>query len=67
MLDGQIDGVSFDPSSVRRTFQRIRRLAEQTPLVYLPAQGPDAAKRLENKIPALDSPRSKAAVMPALL
>ncbi len=53
MLDQQIDGVSLDPQSLRRTLQRIRRLAEQTPLVYLPSHDPESAKRLAIKIASI--------------
>jgi N-acyl homoserine lactone hydrolase len=53
MLDQQIDGVSLDAQSSRRTVQRIRQLAEQMPLVYLPSHDPEAAERLENKIAAI--------------
>ena len=57
MLDQQVDGVSPDAQSARRTLQRIRQLAQQTPLVYLPSHDPASAKRLENKTVALAGQR----------
>ncbi len=56
MLDQQIDGVSLDTPSARRTLQRIRQLAEQTPLVYLPSHDPESATRLEHKTVAIARP-----------
>lgn len=57
MLDQQLDGVSLDALSAHRTVQRIRQLAEQIPLVYLPSHDPESAQRLENKAVALPQPR----------
>ncbi len=65
MLDQRIDGVSLDAQSARRTLQRIRQLAEQTPLVYLPSHDPDSAKRLDHKTVAIAWPRVEAVAMPA--
>ncbi len=56
MLDQKIDGVSLDASSARHTLQRTRRLAEQTPLVYLPSHDPESVRRLEYKTPAIIHP-----------
>ena len=56
MLDQQIDGVSLDAQAARHTLQRIRQLAEQTPLVYLPSHDPAAAERLANKTVAVARP-----------
>jgi N-acyl homoserine lactone hydrolase len=67
MLDQQVDGVSFDTQSARRTVQRIRQLAEQTPLIYLPAHDPDAVKRLANKTVALVGQRVEPVVVPAMI
>lgn len=53
MLAQHIDGVSLDASASRRTLQRIRQLAEQVPLVYLPSHDPESAMRLENQTVAI--------------
>ena len=53
MLDQQIDGVSLDAQASRRTLQRIRQLAEQRSIVYLPSHDPEAARRLEYKTMAI--------------
>ena len=56
MLDQQIDGVSLDAHAARRTLRRIKTLANQTPLIYLPSHDPESAKRLENKTTAIIHP-----------
>ncbi len=53
MLAQQIDGVSLDATSSRRTLQRIRQLAEQMPLVYLPSHDPESVMRLKNQTLAI--------------
>jgi len=47
MLDGVIDGVSADVGAARQTLLRIKQLAREQPLVYLPSHDPAAAARLE--------------------
>lgn len=64
MLDRQIDGVSLDPQSARRTLQRIRQLAEKTPLVYLPSHDPESAKRLANKTVSMARSTARAMEIP---
>ena len=46
MLEGAVDGVAPDEDAARDTLRRIRALARQEPLVYLPTHDPEAAKRL---------------------
>jgi N-acyl homoserine lactone hydrolase len=46
MLEGAVDGVAPDEAAARDTLRRIRALAQQEPLVYLPAHDPASAKRL---------------------
>lgn len=47
MIDQAIDGVAPDERAARETLHRIRELARERPLVYLPSHDPDAATRLE--------------------
>lgn len=54
MLVGQVDGVSSDEEAARDTLRRIRLLAEQEPLIYLPAHDPGSAVRLRTKRIVLD-------------
>ncbi len=65
MLDQQIDGVSLDAASARRTLQRIRQLADQMPLVYLPSHDPESAMRLEQQTSAIDQPNARTAGVPS--
>jgi N-acyl homoserine lactone hydrolase len=46
MLEGHVDGVAPDEAAARDTLRRIRELAQQEPLVYLPAHDPGSAERL---------------------
>lgn len=46
LLDGKIDGVSPNPEISRQTLLRIRELARQQPLVYLPTHDGDCESRL---------------------
>ena len=46
MLEGAVDGVAPDEDAARDTLRRIRALAWQEPLVYLPTHDPEAAERL---------------------
>jgi N-acyl homoserine lactone hydrolase len=46
MLDGVADGVSPDPAQARTSLDRIRRLTEQRPTVYLPSHDPESQARL---------------------
>jgi glyoxylase-like metal-dependent hydrolase (beta-lactamase superfamily II) len=52
MLRGAVDGVAPDPEQARETLARIRRLAEDEPVVYLPAHDPETADRLAARRPA---------------
>jgi glyoxylase-like metal-dependent hydrolase (beta-lactamase superfamily II) len=52
MLRGAVDGVAPDPEQAHETLVRIRRLAEEKPVVYLPAHDPEAADRLATRRPA---------------
>ena len=49
MLEEQVDGVAPDEATARDTLHRIRRFAQQDPLVYLPAHDPMSADRLVAK------------------
>jgi N-acyl homoserine lactone hydrolase len=51
MLEGAIDGVAPDEQAARETLRRIRALAGERPLVYLPSHDPEARQRLEKKQP----------------
>jgi glyoxylase-like metal-dependent hydrolase (beta-lactamase superfamily II) len=66
MLDQKIDGVSLDAQSSQRTLHRIRQLAEQTPLVYVPSHDPESAQRLANKTTAIVHSTAQALAMPVL-
>jgi len=46
MLRGAVDGVSPDDAAAKGTLERIRRLAERSPTVYLPSHDPDSGARL---------------------
>jgi N-acyl homoserine lactone hydrolase len=47
MVDQAIDGVAPDERAARETLRRIRELARERPLVYLPSHDPEAAARLD--------------------
>ena len=49
MLDQQIDGVSLNGKTARRTLRRIRKFAQENPTVYLPSHDPQSAVRLEDR------------------
>jgi glyoxylase-like metal-dependent hydrolase (beta-lactamase superfamily II) len=49
MVEQRVDGVAPDEAAARDTLRRIRALAQQEPLVYLPAHDPAAADRLRAK------------------
>ncbi|HEX8742539.1 MAG TPA: N-acyl homoserine lactonase family protein [Thermoleophilaceae bacterium] len=51
MVEGAIDGVSSDPRAAVATMDRIRTLAAERPLVYLPTHDPDAGRRLDAREP----------------
>ena len=51
MLAGVVDGVAPDGQAARRTLTRIRELAGERPLVYLPSHDPASAGRLTRRIP----------------
>ena len=46
LLAGQVDGVSPDEGQAQGTLQRIRSLADERPLVYLPTHDPETEHRL---------------------
>jgi len=46
LVDDKIDGVSPDPRVAHHTLARIRALADDRPLVYLPSHDPESASRL---------------------
>jgi glyoxylase-like metal-dependent hydrolase (beta-lactamase superfamily II) len=47
MANQAIDGVAPDERGARETLHRIRELARERPLVYLPSHDPDATARLD--------------------
>jgi glyoxylase-like metal-dependent hydrolase (beta-lactamase superfamily II) len=49
LLAGRVDGVSPDPGVAGRTLERIRELAHERPVVYLPSHDPESASRLVNR------------------
>jgi len=49
MLEGAVDGVAPDEEAALDTLRRIRAMARQEPLVYLPAHDPATANRLLTK------------------
>ncbi len=49
MLKEQIDGVSSDRQTERRTLAQIHAFCRSTPVVYLPAHDPDTPDRLANQ------------------
>ena len=50
LLEGKVDGVSPDMGVAQDTVRRIVALAEERPLVYLPAHDPEGAGRLARGI-----------------
>jgi glyoxylase-like metal-dependent hydrolase (beta-lactamase superfamily II) len=50
LVEGKVDGVSPDEEISRQTLSRIRELASQRPLVYLPSHDPEAEARLQRNI-----------------
>lgn len=46
LLDGGIAGICADFSQTQQTYERIKALAREIPMVYLPSHDPDAARRL---------------------
>jgi N-acyl homoserine lactone hydrolase len=49
MLRGAIDGVSPDDETAKTTLERIRRLTEHRPTVYLPSHDPESGVRLDER------------------
>jgi N-acyl homoserine lactone hydrolase len=49
MIEGAIDGVAPDERAARETLRRIRELARERPVVYLPTHDPHSADRLETR------------------
>jgi N-acyl homoserine lactone hydrolase len=49
MLQEQIDGVSTDRQTARRTLERVHTFFRTTPTVYLPSHDPHTPDRLANK------------------
>jgi len=56
LIEGKVDGVSPNEEISRETLTRIRELAHERPLVYLPSHDPESAARLEGKIILEDTP-----------
>jgi glyoxylase-like metal-dependent hydrolase (beta-lactamase superfamily II) len=46
MREGVADGVTNDPATARDTLERLQRLTQAEPTIYLPSHDPDAARRL---------------------
>jgi len=46
LVEGKVDGVSPDVEVSRQTLTRIRALAKERPLVYLPSHDPESEQRL---------------------
>ena len=46
LLEEGVAGICADSAEAKRTYQRIKTLARQVPLVYLPSHDPDSARRL---------------------
>jgi glyoxylase-like metal-dependent hydrolase (beta-lactamase superfamily II) len=46
LVEGKVDGVSPDVEVSRQTLIRIRALAKERPLVYLPSHDPESEQRL---------------------
>jgi glyoxylase-like metal-dependent hydrolase (beta-lactamase superfamily II) len=51
MCRGAVDGVSPDPGAAATTLERIRSLAADRDVVYLPTHDPDSARRLASRAP----------------
>jgi len=49
MLAEQVDGVSLDRQTARRTLERVHEFCRQAPTVYLPSHDPDTPDRLANQ------------------
>ena len=62
MLAEQIDGVTNDRTTARRTLSQINAFCRATPTVYLPTHDPDTPDRLANRQLAL-APATPTAVM----
>jgi glyoxylase-like metal-dependent hydrolase (beta-lactamase superfamily II) len=56
MVQGIADGVTNDAATARDTLQRLQRLTQAQPTVYLPSHDPDAARRLREREPAQAEP-----------
>ncbi len=54
MLKEEIDGVSNDRATARRTLAQIHAFCHTTPTVYLPVHDPDVPDRLANRHHAID-------------
>ena len=50
MVQGAIDGVSPSDDDARQTLARIRSLADERPLVYLPSHDPESIDRLHWRV-----------------
>jgi N-acyl homoserine lactone hydrolase len=51
MLEGAVDGVADDPVAAGRALGRLRALAHERPVVYLPSHDPGAEARLQAREP----------------
>jgi len=55
MLARQVDGVSMDRKTAKRTLERTQAFCRSTPTVYLPSHDPDTPDRLANQQVAITS------------
>ncbi len=65
MMQEQIDGVSNDRQTARRTLEHVHEFCRATPTVYLPSHDPDTPDRLANQQLAGASPTSIALMVEA--
>lgn len=66
MVQEQIDGVSNDRQTARRTLEQVHAFCRATPTVYLPSHDPDTPDRLANQQLAVASPTSIALMVGAV-
>lgn len=57
MVQGVVDGVSPTDGEAEQTLDRIRFLASQRPVVYLPSHDPDSVERLQKRTSVTFEPR----------
>jgi N-acyl homoserine lactone hydrolase len=64
MAEEAIDGVAPDEPAARQTLHRIRELARERPLVYLPSHDPGAAIRLDARQIVTPNPNQEPSATP---